>query len=66
MMAFRSESRRGPGVAAAALMAITAWSTFAAPPPRRSDVSRNNVSKQVLAFNYGWYGNPEVSKRWYH
>jgi glycoprotein endo-alpha-1,2-mannosidase len=22
--------------------------------------------KQVLAFYYGWYGNPEVSKRWVH
>jgi hypothetical protein len=27
-------------------------------------ITRNNVSKQVLAFYYGWYGNPEVSKRW--
>jgi len=25
-----------------------------------------HVPKQVLAFYYGWYGNPEVSKRWYH
>lgn len=24
------------------------------------------VPKQVLAFYYGWYGNPEVSQRWYH
>src|SRR5215472_16705433 len=24
------------------------------------------VTRQVLAFYYGWYGNPDVSQRWYH
>ena len=66
MRVFRLQRWSGIGVATAALMGVTAFSALAAPPPSRSDITRNNVSKQVLAFYYGWYGNPEVSKRWYH
>jgi hypothetical protein len=32
----------------------------------RSDTPWTNVPRQVLAFYYGWYGNPDVSQRWYH
>jgi len=39
---------------------------FWAPAQGRQDVRWTKVPKQVLAFYYGWYGNPEVSKRWYH
>jgi hypothetical protein len=28
--------------------------------------SRTNVPRQVLAFYYGWYGNPATSGRWVH
>jgi glycoprotein endo-alpha-1,2-mannosidase len=66
MRAFRLQRWSGIGVATAALMGIAAFPALAAPAPSRSDITRNNVSKQVLAFYYGWYGNPEVSKRWYH
>jgi hypothetical protein len=31
-----------------------------------SEVNWTNVPKQVLAFYYGWYGNPDVSQRWVH
>jgi hypothetical protein len=37
-----------------------------APPPARSDIRWSKVPKQALAFYYGWYGNPDVSKRWVH
>lgn len=30
------------------------------------DVHWKNVSRQVLAFYYGWYGNPTTSGRWSH
>lgn len=36
------------------------------PATGRSDIRWSNVPKQVLAFYYGWYGNPSVSQRWYH
>jgi glycoprotein endo-alpha-1,2-mannosidase len=26
----------------------------------------NDISRQVLAFYYGWYGNPTISGRWIH
>src|SRR5579872_1625988 len=26
----------------------------------------NKVSRQVLAFYYGWYGTPKISKQWIH
>lgn len=32
----------------------------------RDDVKYTGVPKQVLAFYYGWYGNPTVSSRWVH
>lgn len=32
----------------------------------RSAIRWSKVPKQALAFYYGWYGNPEVSKRWVH
>jgi len=41
---------------AAAVLAVFMGSTQAQSP----------VPKQVLAFYYGWYGNPEVSHRWVH
>jgi Glycosyl hydrolase family 99 len=40
-------------------LAFGAYSAQAAPPIR-------NVPHQVLAFYYGWYGNPEVSGHWVH
>ena len=39
---------------------------FCAPAQPRQDIRWTRVPKQVLAFYYGWYGNPEVSKRWVH
>jgi glycoprotein endo-alpha-1,2-mannosidase len=32
----------------------------------RDEVKYMGVPKQVLAFYYGWYGNPTVSGRWVH
>jgi glycoprotein endo-alpha-1,2-mannosidase len=32
----------------------------------QSALLKSDVSKEVLAFYYGWYGNPKVSKRWVH
>ena len=32
----------------------------------RSRVQWKEVPRQVLAFYYGWYGNPQVSSRWIH
>ena len=28
--------------------------------------SRARIPKQVLAFYYGWYANPEISQHWFH
>lgn len=33
---------------------------------QRDEVKWTGVPKQVLAFYYGWYGNPTVSGRWVH
>ena len=33
---------------------------------QRDEVKLTAISKQVLAFYYGWYGNPTVSSRWVH
>jgi len=36
---------------------------------RAADASERrsaNVPREALAFYYGWYGNPQVSQRWYH
>jgi len=32
----------------------------------RSEIRWTKTPKQALAFYYGWYGNPETSKRWVH
>lgn len=32
----------------------------------RTKVHWMNIPKKVLAFYYGWYGNPQVSGRWHH
>jgi glycoprotein endo-alpha-1,2-mannosidase len=32
----------------------------------RAAVRYERVARQVLAFYYGWYGNPQVSGRWVH
>ena len=48
-------------------LAVTlALAAFAAPAAERPAVRWTKVPKQVLAFYYGWYGNPDVSKRWVH
>ena len=33
---------------------------------QRARVRWINVPRQVLAFYYGWYASPQVSKRWFH
>lgn len=33
---------------------------------QRASLKWENIPKKVLAFYYGWYGNPEKSGRWYH
>ncbi len=33
---------------------------------KRLQVRWRDVPKKVLAFYYGWYGNPKVSGRWHH
>jgi len=33
---------------------------------QRAEVHWTQVPKQVLAFYYGWYGNPSVSGKWVH
>jgi hypothetical protein len=32
----------------------------------RREISWENIPKKVLAFYYGWYGNPKVSGSWFH
>jgi glycoprotein endo-alpha-1,2-mannosidase len=51
--------RRRPIVAAAAALLAAAWAAGAA-------AHRAGVPREVLAFYYGWYGNPAVSGRWVH
>ena len=34
--------------------------------PTAASAGRPGVPKEVLAFYYGWYANPTVSKRWFH
>jgi hypothetical protein len=31
-----------------------------------SAVQAADVLTQVLAFYYGWYGNPQLSRQWHH
>lgn len=49
------------GVAAALVCAFPAITAGSAGSARRIEVPR-----EVLAFYYGWYGNPQVSNRWWH
>src|SRR5262250_451282 len=42
---------------------LTAMVSVQAARTSRSDTK---VPREVLAFYYGWYGNPEVSHRWHH
>ena len=52
--------------AAAIMLMIAASAASGDSTETRSQMSWTNVPKQVLAFYYGWYGNPEVSQRWNH
>jgi len=55
-----------------AMLAGCAWlmlGSFAAAQPAAADRSQirwTRTPKQVLAFYYGWYGNPDISNRWVH
>lgn len=51
--------------AVAAAICLTALGIGGAMPARGAD-RPGRAPKQVLAFYYGWYGNPEVSKQWHH
>ena len=44
------------------VFALTVIAAVQAAATSRSD----NVPRQALAFYYGWYGNLDVSQRWYH
>ena len=54
----------------AVLKLAVAWAAAqgltAGPVPVRTDVHWTQVPHEVLAFYYGWYGNPAVSGRWFH
>jgi hypothetical protein len=47
-------------------LGITALSAALLTAAKNPDSVRSGVPKQVLAFYYGWYGNPDVSQRWVH
>ena len=47
------------------LIAVVVALTILSARPVRS-ASESVVPRQVLAFYYGWYGNPETSKHWVH
>lgn len=52
-----------------ALLAAFSARTVEAPEPLRPDraaVHWTNIPRQVLAFYYGWYGNPTTSGHWVH
>ena len=48
------------------VLGVAALALAKEPAASRSDIRWSNVPKQVLAFYYGWYGNPGVSQRWVH
>ncbi|HZT38024.1 MAG TPA: glycoside hydrolase family 99-like domain-containing protein [Bryobacteraceae bacterium] len=50
---------------AAGLTAISAL-VAAQTPAGRPERKRISLPREVLAFYYGWYGNPQISGRWYH
>ena len=52
--------------ALAAALSMAGMTRPAEPAADRSDIRWTNVPKQVLAFYYGWYGNPETSGHWVH
>jgi len=49
-----------------AILLAAAVARAAGPVPARSDTRWAKVPHEVLAFYYGWYGNPDVSGRWFH
>ncbi len=49
-----------------AMFGLTVLAPAKAAPADRSNIRWRKTPKQVLAFYYGWYGNPEISKRWVH
>ncbi|MBV9081412.1 MAG: glycoside hydrolase family 99-like domain-containing protein [Acidobacteriaceae bacterium] len=59
------QTRYSPPLVAAVLLIGTKIAA-SGPMPGLSDTRTVNVRKEVLAFYYGWYGNPDVSKRWFH
>ena len=48
------------------ILSVLAGAAFAATEATPRAALRRPVPREVLAFYYGWYGNPEVSQRWYH
>ncbi len=54
----------------AAVLLLAALGVFQWPVPAGAqgvpDGRWTNVSRRVLAFYYGWYGNPHVRGRWHH
>lgn len=55
-----------PALAAVAILSMAGMARAAEPAAGRPDIQWTKVPKQVLAFYYGWYGNPETSQRWVH
>ncbi len=51
---------------ACALFGLAALAPAGQAPASRPEIRLRNTPRQALAFYYGWYGNPDVSKRWYH
>jgi hypothetical protein len=49
-----------------ALLLAAAAARATGPAPARPDIHWTKVPHEVLAFYYGWYGNPDVSGRWFH
>ena len=58
--------RKWRSAAAAVTLVIAAAAASGGSPAARPDIRWTNIPKQALAFYYGWYGNPDVSQRWYH
>lgn len=50
----------------AAVLGLAGVALAQEPAAGRAQIHWTKVPKQILAFYYGWYGNPDVSKRWVH
>jgi glycoprotein endo-alpha-1,2-mannosidase len=66
MKLFDRRSRFMAASLCGAVLLAAACLPFSGSAANRVDEHTAKVPKQVLAFYYAWYGNPDVSQRWSH